>query len=167
MNRFSSDVGQVDEILAEYCFDTAQVLFISVAGIVLIALAVPPLVATFPVLGAAFYQIRKRYLLSSREIKRIDSVTRSPILTAFSADLDGVTTIRAYGKVGYTHQAFVTALNTNAKAWFWWLMMERWIGVRLDMLSWALLTLAAYLAVVLGHSGRVDAGLGLALTLNP
>jgi ATP-binding cassette subfamily C (CFTR/MRP) protein 4 len=159
MNRFSSDVGQVDEILAEYCFDTVQVGFISAASVVLIAIALPYMVISFPLLGIAFYHIRQHFLLSSREAKRLDGVTKSPVFTSFGANLDGITSIRAFGKVAFVHESFIGVLKKNARPWYWWLMMNRWIGIRLDLLSWVLLSLASFLTVVLGKSGQVDAGL--------
>ena len=67
-----------------------------------------------------------RYLKSSREIKRIEAVTRSPIYSDFSAVLEGLSTLRAFGLQKRITQSFCARIDDNARAWFSFLMVSRY-----------------------------------------
>ena len=61
------------------CFSTLECGLYCVSAIILICISIPYLVAIMPVLLFFFLRLRRAYLCSSREIKRIEAVTRSPI----------------------------------------------------------------------------------------
>ena len=96
LNRFSADQYAVDEslpfqlniFLAQLygMIGTIIVLTYSTSGIFLIAL---------PPLAYIYYHLQKRYRATSRELKRLDSVTRSPLFSQFGDSLDGNAIIRA------------------------------------------------------------------------
>eukprot|EP00953_Heterococcus_sp_UTEX-ZZ885_P022104 12272-Heterococcus_DN1.PRE.2 len=48
-------------------------------------------------MGVLFWFARRRYLASSREIKRLEAVSRSPVYAEFGATLNGLTTLRCDG----------------------------------------------------------------------
>lgn len=78
LNRFSKDMGQVDEILPSVMIDVIQI-FLSLAGIVVVVAVVNPyfMIPTV-IIGIIFYYLRKFYLLSSRNIKRMDATSELP-----------------------------------------------------------------------------------------
>ena len=45
-----------------------------------------------------YYLVQQIYIVTSREIQRLDSITKSPIMALFSESLGGLSTIRAYLK---------------------------------------------------------------------
>ena len=53
------------------------------------------------------YILKRMYIASSRQLRRLDSVTRSLIFANFSETIQGVTTIRAY----HTQQRFIDLSN--------------------------------------------------------
>lgn len=61
-----------------------------------ISAAVPAFIALIVPLAAIYYWVQRYYLRTSRELKRLDSVSRSPIYAHFQESLGGITTIRAY-----------------------------------------------------------------------
>lgn len=67
-------------------------------GTVLVACAINPwvLIAVLP-LGVYLVHLRRVYLASSREIKRIEAVRRSPMYSHFSATLEGAVVLRSHG----------------------------------------------------------------------
>jgi len=72
-------------------------------------------------------------------------------------------TIRAYGAEERLKREFLGSLDNYGRAWFAWLIANRWIGFRLDMLSFTVLVFAAFGAVA--TSDTIDPGLaGIALT---
>ena len=96
LNRFSSDIYRVDEVLAR----TFNMLFVNTARalytVILIVVSTPVFVALIVPLGALYLYIQRYYLRTSRELKRLDSISRSPIYAHFQESLGGITTIRAY-----------------------------------------------------------------------
>ncbi len=69
----------VDEMLPVICFSTMECGLSCLSAIILICISIPYLVIMMPFLLFFFLRLRNAYLCSSREIKRIEAVTRSPI----------------------------------------------------------------------------------------
>lgn len=76
LNRFSKDMGQVDEILPAVMMDVIQI-FLALGGIVIVIAIVNPLflIPTL-VLGIIFYQLRTFYLKTSRDVKRMEAISK-------------------------------------------------------------------------------------------
>ena len=56
-------------------------------AVVLVCIAVPWVLPVMVPLGVAFAWVRARYITTSREVKRFDATTRSPIYASFGATL--------------------------------------------------------------------------------
>jgi ABC-type multidrug transport system fused ATPase/permease subunit len=65
--------------------------------VILISVITPAFLIAGAVITAIFTVIGIAYLRSSVELKRLESVSRSPIFQHFGETLNGVSTIRAYG----------------------------------------------------------------------
>lgn len=87
LNRFSNDLGRVDDQLPLALFDALQIGCMVCGALVLVAVAVPVVLPVFVPLLVAFFMIRRRYIVTSREVKRLEAVTRSPVYASFSATL--------------------------------------------------------------------------------
>lgn len=76
LNRFSKDMGQIDEILPAVMIDVLQI-FLSLFGIVIVIAVVNPLylVPTF-ILAIVFYNLRIFYLKTSRNVKRLEAISK-------------------------------------------------------------------------------------------
>ena len=106
---------------------------VAVVGVV--AALVPWIIVAWgPVLAATGF-IARKYLATSRELKRLDSTTRSPIYSGFGETLDGLSTIRAFGRGALRaahHDALLDA-HTKAELAVW--VANRWLVIRLQLLS--------------------------------
>ena len=62
------------------------------------------------VVGAVFFLLRRFYLKTSRSVKRLEGVTKSPIFNQLSSSLNGLSTIRAFKgmkiKRNYNHKSY-------------------------------------------------------------
>ena len=58
-----------------------------VGSLLLVAIAVPFVIPLFVPILATFWWVRRRYVTTSREVKRFEAVTRSPVYASFSAAL--------------------------------------------------------------------------------
>lgn len=163
LNRFAKDQNQADELLPVTLFTFLESLVFCLASVILICITIPWLILLMPPLIIVFIILRRKYMDSTREIKRWEAVTRSPIYADFSATLEGIVTLRAYALEEKVSTLFLQQLNDNGRAWFSFLMAARWLGFRLDCESAIILAFVSLFAVWLRST--LDVGLiGFALT---
>ena len=98
LNRFSTDLMFMDELLPDTFLDAIQLVLFCASAIILpsllnpwVSLAVVPLLAVF--LALAKYQLK-----ATRELRRLEAINRSPVFAHFSDTLEGLVTIRTYGR---------------------------------------------------------------------
>jgi len=122
---------------------------IGFGAVVIVCISVPPIVPCFLFIFWYMIRLRRFVIKSMTELKRLDSMSRSPVFDCFYATLKGVTAIRAFGRQDATQKRMVSLLQKNAEAWFWWLITNRFIGMRLDMLSALIVGIATFGGAVL------------------
>ncbi|KAL8782539.1 MAG: hypothetical protein Q9213_005304 [Squamulea squamosa] len=166
LNRFSSDIYRVDEVLAR----TFNMLFVNTARaiytLVLIAASTPAFVALILPLGGVYLYIQRYYLRTSRELKRLDSISRSPIYAHFQESLGGMTTIRAYRQQQRFALENERRVDENLRAYFPSISANRWLAVRLEFIgSFIILAAAAFAIISVATGSGLSAGMvGLAMS---
>lgn len=166
LNRFSSDIYRVDEVLAR----TFNMLFVNSARalftLIVISSSTPAFVALIIPLSLVYYWIQQYYLRTSRELKRLDSVSRSPIYAHFQESLGGISTIRAYRQQNRFLQENEYRVDTNLRAYSPSINANRWLAVRLESIGSVIILGAAGFAIIsvsMG-SGLTDGMVGLAMS---
>ena len=157
LNRFAKDQSEMDERLPYVSFDCVSTICMCIGASILICISMPALLAAFPPLILIFTLLRRKYMDSVSDIKRIESATRSPIYAGFSASLEGLVTLRAYKLQDKMRSVLIGYLDENGRAWWSFLMCARWFGFRMDLLAILVLTLTVYFAAF--YSDRTDKGL--------
>ncbi|XP_069001598.1 ATP-binding cassette sub-family C member 4-like [Embiotoca jacksoni] len=163
LNRFSKDTNQMDSVLPLTFVDFYQ-LFLQNVGVVAVAASVIPLIL-IPVvpLLLIFLHLRRFYLRSSRDIKRLESTTRSPVFSHLSSSLQGLGTIRAFRAEERLKKAFDAHQDRHSEAWFLFLMTSRWFALRLDSICSVFVALATFGSILL-RDGLEAGEVGLVLT---
>lgn len=72
-----------------------------------------------------------RQCFSLRELQRLDSMTRTPILSHFGETLSGLETIRAFGQQHRFTVAFFHKLDSHTNAFLIINSCNRWLGIAL------------------------------------
>uniref|UniRef100_A0A3Q2TB68 Cystic fibrosis transmembrane conductance regulator n=1 Tax=Fundulus heteroclitus TaxID=8078 RepID=A0A3Q2TB68_FUNHE len=163
LNRFSKDIGQVDSMLPWTFTDFIQV-FLQILGVIAVAASVIPwiLLLVAPLLGL-FIFLRRYFLRTSRDVKRLESTTRSPVFSHLSSSLQGLWTIRAFGAEERFQKDFDAHQNLHSGAFFLFLTTSRWFAVRLDGMCSIFVTITTFSCLLLRD--QLDAGsVGLALS---
>ncbi|KAJ8918452.1 hypothetical protein NQ315_008149 [Exocentrus adspersus] len=163
LNRFSKDIGAVDELLPLSLLDTLETA-LNVAAITLVVGSLNPwiLLPTIVIL-VIFYYLRIVFLATSRAVKRVEATTRSPIYTHLSASLQGLTTIRAFGAQEILKKEFDNFQNRNTSPFYLFIAANRTFGFWLDfhcVIYIALVTISILFIKKETFGGNV----GLALT---
>lgn len=125
----------VDDRLPYTMFDGVQVLSQVIGALVVVAIASPWILILLAPLIALFLWVRGWYIVASREIKRFEATTRSPVFAMFSAILKGLSTIRAYKAEERYMGEFESLITLNGSWWMAFLAVSRWIGTRLDYIT--------------------------------
>ena len=98
LNRFSKDVGCLDELLPLRFLFSIQLVLLLFSSVIVPSITNPWLLfVTIPLIVLVFY-ISKYYLKTSRELKRLESICRSPVFSHISETLNGLETIRTRGR---------------------------------------------------------------------
>ena len=107
LNRFSKDIGCLDELLPKTLLMTIQWASIAFASTLVPSVINPWLLVVVVPLAVLAVYISKYYLKTSRELKRLESICRSPVFSHFSETLNGLDTIRTRGRQGdFMHQFY-------------------------------------------------------------
>jgi len=117
-------------------------------------------------LGGLYLYIQRYYLRTSRELKRLDSVSRSPIYAHFQESLSGISTIRAYRQQKRFIKENEWRVDANQRAYYPSISANRWLAVRLEFLGSVIILAAAGFAIISVSTGSgLSAGLvGLAMS---
>ncbi|KAG8854878.1 hypothetical protein FRB96_007278 [Tulasnella sp. 330] len=160
MNLFSRDQYVVDEVMVRVLSGFMRTLAM-VAGIFIVIVGAFPIaiVAIMP-LVFLYKAIMTYYLSTSREIKRLDAVSKSPIFAWFQESLGGLSTIRAYRLQSTFIVTNEIRLDANQRCYMPSTNVNRWLAVRLEFVGAIIVLMTTILSMIaLFTSGKVDAGL--------
>jgi ABC-type multidrug transport system fused ATPase/permease subunit len=114
-------------------------------------------------IGVIYYLVQKLYIPTSRQLRRIESTTRSPIYIHFSETLSGATSIRAYGTVDKFIQESNIRVDANHSSSYLAVITSRWLAIRLEFLGYSIIFINALYAVL--SRGNLSPGVaGLTLS---
>lgn len=159
LNRFSNDIYKVDEILgrvfAMFFGNTTRVLF----TIFVICFSTWQFIFIIIPLGVLYVYYQRYYLRTSRELRRLDSISRSPIFANFQESLNGVSVIRAYDQVDRFEFMNSERVDKNMSAFHPSVNANRWLAVRLEFLGSIIILAASGLSIFTLKSSYISAGL--------
>jgi ABC-type multidrug transport system fused ATPase/permease subunit len=163
MNRFSKDVESVDQEVAPVAIGMLHSLASVIMIVILISVITPGFLIAGVFITLVYTALGAVYLNSSRDLKRLESVQRSPLYQQFGETLNGIVTIRAYGdgpRFIVDNHRRINAYN-RPHIYLW--ASNRWLALRVD---WTGALVSFFSATfVLINVGKIDAGAaGLSLT---
>ncbi|KAL6333302.1 hypothetical protein AAG906_028485 [Vitis piasezkii] len=148
INRFAKDMGDIDRNIANYVNLFLGRLWQLLSTFVLIGIvSTVSLWAIMPLL-ILFYTVYLYYQCTSREAKRLDAVTRSPVYAQFAEALNGLSTIRAYK--AYDQMANINGISMDNNIRFSLIISsaDGWLAIRLAILGGLIIWLTASFAVM-------------------
>lgn len=165
LNRFSSDIYSIDDSLPFVLNILLANVFGLLGMLVVMSYGLPWVLLPLVPLGVLYYQTQRFYRHSSRELKRLCSLTLSPVYSHFSETLSGLTTVRASGHTARFEEENERRLDQNQRCVFISNAAMQWLDIRLQMIGVTVVTGISVIAVIQHQSGSVDPGMvGLALS---
>lgn len=148
LNRFAKDVAFSDDLMPSTLYDCVQCVMMCIGAILVVCSAVPYIFISLIPLILFFIKLRSYFLLTSREVKRLESLSRSPIFSHLTESLDGVITIRAFDQIGQFQRQNKELMNCNVRGYFSFVAIARWLGFNLDATVIGLLLASTFGAVL-------------------
>lgn len=147
VSRFSKDTASVDQELPNTLGMLATCIFSVVGTLVAIVFATPWFALIILPLTLVYLQVMKYFRNVSREVKRWESITRSPVYAHFSETLGGLPIIRAYKLQNMFAASNERYLSRNVGAWYTLKCCDRWLSIRLEILGNVMVLAAGLLSV--------------------
>ncbi|PVZ97837.1 hypothetical protein BB558_006196, partial [Smittium angustum] len=148
LNRFGKDQETIDHQIPTSFDSWAQSITTVLAALVVISVNFWMFAIAVIPMAFAYWFIYQYYITSSRELKRLDSTTRSPIYAQFQETLNGVSTIRSYNHTKRFINHNSTLIVTNTRAQFPYVSLNRWLALRLEVIGGLVIFFSSLFAVV-------------------
>ncbi|KAL2915657.1 Transporter of the ATP-binding cassette (ABC) [Polyrhizophydium stewartii] len=162
LNRFSKDIESIDSEVGESARQFMGSVFEALCILCIITYVSPLFPLLFIPVVIIFARIASAYLRTSRELRRLESVSQSPIYAKFSETLQGAATIRAFAQEDRFINENFKLVNKNHQAHFFMWSANRWLGIRCEIAA-SSMVLVTSTSLILARSS-IDAGLaGLCL----
>ncbi|XP_008186888.2 probable multidrug resistance-associated protein lethal(2)03659 [Acyrthosiphon pisum] len=163
LNRFSKDIGVIDETLPPIFVDVVQIGLTVVGILIVVGIVNYYLIPPTLVIIIVFFKMRKMYMTTTRNVKRLEGVARSPMFTHVNSSLQGLTTIRAFDVEQKLSQEFSSHQDLHSSAWYLFMSLSRAFGFWLDIVCIFYTSLVTFFFIFIvndTHGGNV----GLAIT---
>jgi ABC-type multidrug transport system fused ATPase/permease subunit len=155
INRFAKDTGDIDQGVAVSAGMVLTSIFQLISTFLLIGFVnTISLWAILPLL-VAFYYAYVYFQSTAREVKHLDSITRSPVYAQFGEALNGLASIRAYKVYDWIAKMNGNTMDTNSRFTLVNISSYRWLSMRLEFL-WALMIWIVGMLAVLGNAWASD-----------
>ncbi|XP_021067908.1 canalicular multispecific organic anion transporter 2 [Mus pahari] len=148
LNRFSKDIYVIDEVLAPTILMLFNSFFTSISTIVVIVASTPLFMVVVLPLAVLYGFVQRFYVATSRQLKRLESISRSPIFSHFSETVMGTSVIRAYGRIQDFKDLSDTKVDNNQKSSYPYIASNRWLGVHVEFVGNCVVLFAALFAVI-------------------
>ncbi|CAH2076394.1 unnamed protein product, partial [Iphiclides podalirius] len=165
INRFSSDTYTVDDSLPFILNIFLAQVFSLIGAVAVTVYGLPWLLVGVLPMSFIYYHLQRRYRVTSRQLKRLQSVALSPIYVHFNDTLEGLTTIRALDAGGRWAERGDELVEVWQRAALCGAAAAQWLALRLQAAAGAAVAAAALLAVLQRALHAADPGLvGLAIS---
>lgn len=157
VNRFSREIDTIDSTIPQIIKMFMGSMFNVIGACIIILLSTPIVAVVIPPLGIIYFFVQRFYVATSRQLKRLESVSRSPVYSHFSETLLGISVIRAFEEQKRFKQLSDFKVDENQKAYYPSIVANRWLAIRLEYVGNFIVLFAALFAVIARHS--LSAGL--------
>ncbi|XP_039819900.1 ABC transporter C family member 4-like [Panicum virgatum] len=149
LSRASSDQSKIDTSLVFYVgYATSMCISVVTTIAVTCQVAWPSVIAVLPLLLLNLWY-RNRYIATSRELTRLQGVTRAPIIDHFTETFLGAPTVRCFRKEDEFYQTNLDRINSNLRMSFNNYAANEWLGFRLELIGTLILSITAFLMISL------------------
>uniref|UniRef100_A0A3P8P9G3 ATP-binding cassette, sub-family C (CFTR/MRP), member 2 n=1 Tax=Astatotilapia calliptera TaxID=8154 RepID=A0A3P8P9G3_ASTCA len=167
INRFAKDIFTIDEAIPASLRSCLLCLMSVLGTVFVICMATPFFAIVIIPLALIYFFVQRFYIAASRQLRRLDSVSRSPIYSHFGETVSGLSVIRAYKHQERFLKHNEVTIDENLKSIYLRIVSDRWLAIRLEFVGNLVVFFAALFAVISRDS--IDSnvvGLSVSYALN-
>ncbi|CAG9783009.1 unnamed protein product [Diatraea saccharalis] len=164
LNRFSKDMGIVDEMLPRMYLDSIQVCFVMLGILVMVAIVNPLMLVTTAVCAIIMYFWTMIYLSTAQSIKRVEGTSRSPVFSHVSASISGLVSVRAFGAQEMLIKQFDDKQDVHTAAWYLTLISNTCFSIWLNLICASYVIVVSYTFLLMDDGSTRSGNVGLAIS---
>ena len=164
LNRFSNDVGVLDRANWPVVYDflnlmSALVLYMGYLCTINWQIGIPCVLMIY-----GLYNVKVYFTKPTIELKRLESISRSPIFSEISSTLNGLLIIRVYNQGSRFMRNFLDILYKNSRVFFYYARINRGLSISLQICLYVMCVSGIGLFIYVAYYSSLEAGIfGLAL----
>ncbi|KAE8213125.1 hypothetical protein CF327_g3329 [Tilletia walkeri] len=163
LNRFSQDLFIADDIWIIFFSNFIGNVFGLLGAVILMVIAAPYLLIIVAVLFGIIYTLRRFYIRSSTQLRRLEMASKSPLYTLFGDTTSGLAIIRAFGRTSSLRDLNIEFVNGAQRPYYTLYACRRWLMCWLNMCAMIANTSLVIIVVALRNSSSASL-LGVALS---
>ncbi|XP_055944779.1 ATP-binding cassette sub-family C member 9-like isoform X1 [Argiope bruennichi] len=168
INRFSSDMSTIDKKLPVTLPILLRFILLCLSAIIVDMIVTPYFIIVVIPVAAIYYFLQHFFRYTSRELQRLDNITKSPVYSHFTETVCGLSTIRAFRAESRFTEMIMACIDVNNTAFILVNCSNCWLGVSLDYLGGIILfiaTLSSIFAAIYGDVSEAFVGMSMTYTL--
>ncbi|CAF4229409.1 unnamed protein product [Rotaria sp. Silwood2] len=170
LNHFAKDVAIMDDTLPLTFFEFLYYCFLVLGIVTLVCWLNPWSLMPAVMAGSVMILLRNCFSRCSRDLKRLESLTRSPIYSHLTSTIQGLKVIRSYRAEAMCLAEFHSHLDNNIRAEYLHTTVNQWATIRFDWIALIFITCITFLVVIVRiaqyHFTVADIALTLSFSLN-
>ncbi|XP_014278696.1 multidrug resistance-associated protein 1 isoform X2 [Halyomorpha halys] len=148
ISRFAKDIDIIDNIIPSSGKQLLSHISAEIGTILVISYSTPVFLVAIVPIGFVYYFIQRYYVTTSQQLKRLESVSRSPIYSHFGESVSGSSTIRAYSAEERFIKESEEKVDYNQACTYPSIVANRWLAVRLQILGNLIVFFCALFSVI-------------------
>ncbi|XP_014791161.1 multidrug resistance-associated protein 1 isoform X2 [Octopus bimaculoides] len=163
INRFSFDMDDVDNVIPFTIRSLLNTIITGAFTFLILSINTPLVISIVPIVGILFIYVKRIYIATSRQLKRLESVSRSPIFSHFGETVSGATSIRAFNKQNDFIRESEKRVDDYNITYYPSLVINRWLAFRTEFMSNLIVFFSAVFSVT-NRNSLTPGSVGLAVT---
>ncbi|ORY44853.1 P-loop containing nucleoside triphosphate hydrolase protein, partial [Rhizoclosmatium globosum] len=162
LNRMTGDVKSIEIESGDSIINLSWSFSILLSSAVILAISSPFMLAVFAAVCGLTLLLFRFYSPSYRELKRLNALSKSPLLSHISETSHGLDTIRAYSLEKRFVALILPKIDQCNQTHLLLVHSQYWFKLRLNFLG----CLLVFVLLILGVNGKIDSSVvGLAITV--
>lgn len=159
LNRFTSDLAQLDELLPTSFNNSSVTVLMSITMLVSIGIVTPQFIAFIPPIFYAFYRVSRKYPPILRQSERRSATLSAPITSQLMETMSGLATVHTFGAEKMLIRKMEDAITSLNNIRYHLDIAYIWLYLRLEVIGCMTLVTTGIFSVLLSACNLSNSGI--------